>query len=282
MRHKGELLVRKLIIQIPCWNEELNIADTIHSLPRFIPGVDAIEVLIIDDGSSDQTVAKAREAGIDHLVQFSEHRGLAAAFQAGINQAISLGATIIVNTDADNQYVGSEIEKLLQPILLKDADLVIGDRRASKLVFLPYWKKVLHRLADRVVSLLVGNHAPDPTSGFRAMAVNFAKEINLKDTHSYTVETLIQAYYSGRNVWFVPVDTALVNRPSRLIKNLGVYIFKSAKSLIQSSVVYGFRNYSEYYLERRSLILKRGLKLVGKVNTEFATERIEVLNTKNL
>ena len=282
MRRKGELLVRKLIIQIPCWNEELNIADTIHSLPRFILGVDAIEVLIIDDGSSDQTVAKAREAGIDHLVQFSEHRGLAAAFQAGINQAISLGASIIVNTDADNQYMGSEIEKLLQPILLKDADLVIGDRRASKLVFLPYWKKILHRLADWVVSLLVENHAPDPTSGFRAMAVSFAKEINLKDTHSYTVETLIQAYYSGRNVWFVPVDTALVNRPSRLIKNLGVYIFKSAKSLIRSSVVYGFRNYSEYYLERRSLILKRGLKLVGKVNTEFATERIEVLNTTNL
>lgn len=274
--------MRKLIIQIPCWNEEANIADTIHSLPRFIPGVDAIEVLIIDDGSSDQTVAKAREAGIDHLVQFSEHRGLAAAFQAGINQAISLGATIIVNTDADNQYVGSEIEKLLQPILLKDADLVIGDRRASKLVFLPYWKKVLHRLADWAVSLIVGNHAPDPTSGFRAMAVSFAKEINLKDTHSYTVETLIQAYYSGRNVCFIPVDTALVNRPSRLIKNLGVYIFKSAKSLIRSSVVYGFRNYSEYYLERRSLILKRGLKLVGKVNTEFATERIEVLNTTNL
>ena len=104
----------------------------------------------------------------------------------------------------------------------------------------------------------------------------------MKDTHSYTVETLIQAYYSGRNVWFVPVDTALVNRPSRLIKNLGVYIFKSAKSLIRSSVVYGFRNYSEYYLERRSLILKRGLKLVDKVNTEFATERIEVLNTTNL
>jgi glycosyltransferase involved in cell wall biosynthesis len=243
----------KLVIQIPCWNEELNIAHTISLLPRSYVGIDSVEVQIIDDGSSDKTVEKAQKAGADYIVQFPKHRGLAAAFQAGVQAAISRGASIIVNTDADNQYEASEIHRMIQPIVSKKADLVIGDRLSSKLVFLPKWKRTLYFCADLIVSLLVGNHSPDPTSGFRAMSVQFAKEINLRDKHSYTIETLIHAYLTGRRVQFIPIQSRLVNRPSRLIKNTSIYILKSTISLFRSLSIYKIKSKSQSLAQTHSL-----------------------------
>jgi len=228
----------KLIVQIPCWNEEATIGYTISQIPRHYPKVDLVEILVIDDGSSDKTIPTALNAGANHLLKLSSHRGLSAAFQAGVQEALKLGADIIVNIDADNQYEASEIKNLIEPIILKKADLVIGDRLASKLVFLSHWKRFLYFCADLVVSILTGIHSPDPTSGFRAMTASFARGINLRDKHSYTIETLIQAYLSKKNVVFIPVDSRLVSRPSRLIKNTGIYILKSSFSLFRSLIVY--------------------------------------------
>jgi glycosyltransferase involved in cell wall biosynthesis len=230
--------MRKLVIQIPCWNEELNISNTINQIPRSFNGIEIVEILIIDDGSTDETITKAKTAGAHHILRLPKHVGLARAFEAGIAKSLSLGADIIVNTDADNQYEAKDIKKLIQPILEDEADFVVGDRLASKLAFLPKWKRFLYFCADWVVSLLIGAHSPDPTSGFRAFHSHFAKNIRLKDKHSYTLETLVQAYFSDQRVMFVPVKSRLVNRPSRLIKNIPVYIFKTAFSLFRSHFIY--------------------------------------------
>lgn len=238
----------KLVIQIPCWNEEQNIAHTISLLPRTYEGVESVEVQIIDDGSSDRTIEKAKKAGVDHVVKLPKHLGLAAAFQAGIEAAISRGASIIVNTDADNQYEASEIHRLIQPIISKRADLVVGNRLSSKLEFLPRWKRSLYFCADWVVSNLVGDHAPDPTSGFRAFSASFARMINLKDKHSYTIETLIQAYLTKQKVTFIPIKSRLVNRPSRLIQNTSIYVLKSTISLFRSLSIYKLQNTPKYFL----------------------------------
>lgn len=228
----------KLIIQIPCWNEESHIGATLNLIPRTFPNVDVVEILVIDDGSSDKTALAAQNAGADHIVKLPHHQGLSAAFQAGIQKALSLNADIIVNTDADNQYEASEIGRLIEPIVFHQADLVIGDRLASKLVFLSSLKRALYFCADLVVSLLTGFHSPDPTSGFRAISSSFAREIKLRDKHSYTIETLIQAYLSKKRVLFIPISSRLVSRPSRLIKHTWLYIFKSSISLFRSLIVY--------------------------------------------
>jgi len=230
--------MRKLVIQIPCWNEELNISNTINQIPKSFNGIESVEILIIDDGSTDETVRNAKAAGAHHILRLPKHLGLARAFVAGIAKALSLGADIIVNTDADNQYEAKDIIKLIQPILENEADFVVGDRLASKLVFLPKWKRFLYFCADWIVSLLIGAHSPDPTSGFRAFRPCFANNIRLKDKHSYTVETLVQACFSDQRVMFVPVKSRIVNRPSRLIKNTPLYIFKTALSLVRSYFIY--------------------------------------------
>lgn len=233
--------MKTLIIQIPCWNEETSLAQTLKLIPRAYSGIDKVEILVIDDGSTDKTIEVAKKAGADHILKLPKHLGLAKAFDAGIKKALSLGADIIVNTDADNQYEAHDIKNLIQPILENDADVVIGNRLASKLVFLPYWKRFLYFCADWVVSLCTGNHSPDPTSGFRAITSHFAKTINVRDTHSYTVETLIQAQRTNQRVLFVPIHSRLVNRPSRLIKSTPIYIFKSTIALIRSILIYRYK-----------------------------------------
>jgi glycosyltransferase involved in cell wall biosynthesis len=230
--------MKKLIIQIPCWNEELSIKQTIESIPGKFDGIRSVEIMVIDDGSSDNTIEEAKRAGANHILKLPEHLGLAVAFQRGIKSALALGADIIVNTDADHQYESTDIEKLIKPIILEKADLVIGDRRASKLVYLPVWKRWLYQCADWVVSFLTRSKNPDPTSGFRAMSLDFAKTIEIRDRHSYTLETLIQAHLTGFKVSFVPIRTHPVMRPSRLIQSTPIYIWKTTQSLMRSLLIY--------------------------------------------
>src|SRR5213592_96957 len=158
----------KLIIQIPCWNEEEQLPTTLRDLPRQVPGVDSVEWLVIDDGSSDRTVEVARENGVDHVVRLTNNKGLAAAFQAGLDACLKLGADVIVNTDADNQYHGGDIPKLVAPILAGDADMVIGDRETDKIEHFSPLKKRLQRWGSVVVRRASGTSVPDTTSGFRA------------------------------------------------------------------------------------------------------------------
>src|SRR5688572_29580751 len=183
----------KLIIQIPCLNEETTLPETLGDLPRAIEGIGEVEWLIIDDGSTDRTVEVAREHGVHHVVRLTNNRGLAAAFQAGLDASLKLGADIIVNTDADNQYFGGDIPKLVQPILDGDADMVIGDRETDQIEHFSPLKKRLQRLGSAVVRRASGTDVPDTTSGFRAYNREAAISMNVVSKYTYTLETIIQA-----------------------------------------------------------------------------------------
>jgi|688.fasta_scaffold445369_2 glycosyltransferase involved in cell wall biosynthesis len=233
--------MKKLIIQIPCWNEAETVSETILALPTSVEGFDSVEVLVIDDGSKDETVAQAKQAGAHYVLSLAEHEGLASAFETGVHYAFGLGASVVVNTDADNQYCAGDIENLVQPILKKEADLVIGDRNASKLSYLPLWKQFLYRVAEQIVSFLARQKIPDPTSGFRAMSRALIGELKISDEYSYTIETLIQALFSGKKVVFVSVRTNPVRRPSRLINNMAFYILKTTRALVRSYFRYAIK-----------------------------------------
>ncbi|MCJ7696126.1 MAG: glycosyltransferase family 2 protein, partial [Anaerolineaceae bacterium] len=207
----------KLIIQIPCFNEENYIKQTVEALPTSIQGIDEIEVLIIDDGSVDQTANVARQVGIQHLVILPHHVGLAKAYAAGLDASLKLGADIIVNTDADNQYFATDIVNLVQPILDGKAELVIGDRGVANLKHFAPSKRLLQRLGSKVVSKAAGFEVPDATSGFRAITRDLALHINVLSSYSYTLETLIQAGAQNAKVANVPVKTNPDTRPSRLM-----------------------------------------------------------------
>lgn len=202
----------KLIIQIPCHNEEHTLPGTIHDLPSHIEGVDSIEVLIIDDGSTDETYKVARSLGVDHIIRFPNCRGLAHAFGNGINTAISLGADIIVNTDADNQYWGADIEKLIEPILQGKADVVIGDRNTDSIQHFSFMKRKLQKFGSWVVRQVSGTKIPDATSGFRAYSREAALRIQLLTDFTYTLETIISA---GKNEW------RFITSPCAPIRNHG-------------------------------------------------------------
>jgi glycosyltransferase involved in cell wall biosynthesis len=228
----------KLIIQIPCFNEEGQLPLTLSRLPRTVEGVDSVEWLIIDDGSSDRTVEVAREHGVDHIVRLTNHKGLAAAFQAGIDAGLKLGADVIVNTDADNQYEGSEIPKLVAPILRGEADMVVGDRQVSTIEHFSGLKKVLQRLGSWVVRQASGTHIPDTTSGFRAYNREAALQVQAVSKFTYTLETIIQAGKLLVAVEHVPVRTNPKTRSSRLFPSTAAYVRRNALSI--------FRIYSQY------------------------------------
>lgn len=228
----------KLIIQIPCYNEAEVLTQTIHALPKQIEGIDTIEVLVIDDGSTDNTAAVARDAGTDHLVILPHHVGLAQAFSAGLDACVNLGADIIVNTDADNQYEPDEIVRLIQPILDKKAELVIGDRGVATLEHFSSHKRLLQRLGSKVVSKAAGFTIPDATSGFRAITRELALRTNVLSSYSYTLETLIQAGAQRAKVTFVPVKTNPKIRPSRLFKNINNYLLFSTVTIMRSFLLY--------------------------------------------
>lgn len=228
----------KLIIQIPCYNEEKTLPLTVADLPTSLPGVDAIEFLIIDDGSSDRTVEVAQELGIHHIVRHRHNRGLAAAFQTGIEAALAAGADIIVNTDGDNQYAGADVGKLVAPILAGQADIVVGDRGVATHVEFSALKRFLQRFGSWVVEQAAGVPIPDATSGFRAFSREAALRLNVLSEYTYTLETLIQAGQRGMKVTFVPIRTNLQTRKSRLIRSIPSFLVLSTITVVRFYTMY--------------------------------------------
>jgi glycosyltransferase involved in cell wall biosynthesis len=228
----------KLIIQIPAFNEEATIAQALRDLPKKIDGVTAIETLIIDDGSSDKTIEAARKAGATHILELKTHRGLSAAFVAGIDAALRLGADVIVNTDADNQYAGADVARLIAPILKGTADVVIGDREVAKSPHMSPFKRLLQRMGSWMVGRASGLAVSDVTSGFRAFSREAAMQINVFNPFTYTLETVIQAGNRNLGVQSVVVRTNPPTRPSRLYRGVGTYLRKSIATIFRISTVY--------------------------------------------
>lgn len=228
----------KLIIQIPCYNEETTLPITLNVMPKSVAGIDEIEVLVIDDGSTDKTVEVAKACGIQHILSLNKNYGLARAFSVGLNKAIELGADIIVNTDADNQYCAEDIEKLIKPILDKKADMVVGERPISNIKDFSFTKKILQKLGSKVMSIISGVKINDAPSGFRAFSRRTAMSINVFDNYTYTLETIIQANAKGLVIKNIPIRVNKVERPSRLISNTFIYILRSVLTMIRMFVVY--------------------------------------------
>src|SRR5688500_17924236 len=206
----------KLIIQIPCWNEQDHLPGTLADLPHALPGFDAVEWLVIDDGSVDSTLEVARAHGVDHIVRLTNNKGLAAAFQAGLDASLKLGADVIVNTDADNQYFGGDVLRLVEPIVAGDSDMVVGDREVSTIEHFSPAKKLLQRLGSWVVRQASQTTIPDTTSGFRAYNREAALALQVVSKFTYTLETIIQAGKMTVAVDHVPVRTNEKTRESRL------------------------------------------------------------------
>ncbi|OAB58887.1 glycosyl transferase [Phormidium willei BDU 130791] len=228
----------KLIIQIPCYNEEATLGVALTALPREIPGIDTVEWLIINDGSVDQTVEVAKACGVDHIVSFDHNRGLAKAFMAGLDASLKAGADIIVNTDADNQYCADDIPTLIDPILQGHADMVVGARPIEEIQHFSPLKKVLQRLGSWVVRLASNTHIPDAPSGFRAYSRETAIRLNVFNEYTYTLETIIQAGQEGMSVTSVPIRTNGYLRPSRLVKSIPAYIQRSIFTIIRIFMTY--------------------------------------------
>jgi glycosyltransferase involved in cell wall biosynthesis len=228
----------KLIIQIPCLNERETLPITIADLPKAIDGLDEIEILIIDDGSTDDTVKVAKECGANHVVSLGHNQGLATAFTTGIQTALDLGADIIVNTDADNQYCGADIEKLVKPILAGESDFVIGERPIMQTEHFSLIKKLLQKLGSWVVRLASGTDIPDAPSGFRALSRKAAEQVNVFSEYTYTLETVIQAGQRNMRISSVPIRTNEELRPSRLFGSIPQYIQRSVFTIVRIFVVY--------------------------------------------
>lgn len=228
----------KLVIQIPCLNEEAILPSTLADLPTSIPGIDEIEIVVIDDGSVDGTAAAARRAGVRHVVRAPVNQGLARAFSAGLDYALRLGADIIVNTDADGQYRGEQIERLVAPILHHEADMVIGDRSPGTLTHFSPFKRILQVLGSWVVRQLSGTRIPDATSGFRAFSREAALRMNVVSDFTYTLETIIQAGKKQLLVTHVPIDVNPETRPSRLFPGIPSYLLRSTATLVRIYALY--------------------------------------------
>ena len=228
----------KLIIQIPCLNEEEALPVTLADLPREVPGFEEVEWLIVDDGSTDRTIEVAREHGVDHIVRLTNNKGLASGFQAGLDAGLKLGADVIVNTDADNQYFGGDIPKLVAPIMRGDADMVVGDRKVMSIEHFSPLKKMLQRLGSWVVRRASETEVPDTTSGFRAYNREAALAMQVVSNYTYTLETIIQAGKMLIAVDHVPIGTNAKLRESRLFPSMWSYIRRNGVSI--------FRVYSMY------------------------------------
>jgi glycosyltransferase involved in cell wall biosynthesis len=247
----------KLIIQIPCFDEEQTLPATLADLPREIAGIETVEWLVIDDGSTDRTVEVARSAGVDHVVRLTNNKGLAAAFQAGLDACLKLGADIIVNTDADNQYSGADVPKLIAPILAGEADMVIGDRKTDQIEHFSPVKKRLQRWGSAVVRRASGTGVPDTTSGFRAYNREAALQMQVVSKFTYTLESIIQAGKMLVAVDHVPIRTNPQTRESRLFPSTGSYVRRNAVSI--------FRIYALYEPLRVFLAAAAFFALIGAV-----------------
>ena len=228
----------KLIVQIPCYNEAAHLPETIAAIPRRMAGVDAIEILVIDDGSTDGTAEAARAAGADHVIVNKSNLGLARSFDIGLRACMARGADVIVNADGDNQYCGASIADLVQPVLTGQADIVVGDRGTNRIAHFSPLKKSLQRLGSAVVRRLSGLDLPDAVSGFRAYGREAALRATVFSRFSYTIETLIHAGNNGLTVMSVPVETNPANRSSRLSRSMSGFIAKQMVIMLRSYAMY--------------------------------------------
>lgn len=228
----------KLIIQIPCLNEEKTLPETLQDLPRSIAGVDEIETLVIDDGSWDRTVEVARELGVNHIVRHTNNKGLAEAFMSGVDACLKLNADIIVNTDGDNQYCGKNIADLIKPIVEGKADMVVGDRQVNGIPHFSFMKKKLQNLGSWVVQHVSDTSIPDTTSGFRAFSREAALRMNVVSRFTYTLETIIQAGRNNVAIASVPVTTNPKLRESRLFRSIPRYLKRSIATIFRIYTMY--------------------------------------------
>ncbi|NEP02131.1 MAG: glycosyltransferase family 2 protein [Symploca sp. SIO2E9] len=228
----------KLIIQIPCYNEERSLGITLNELPRQLRGIDVIEWLVIDDGSRDRTVEVAQAYGVDHIVRLANNQGLAKAFMAGIEASLKAGADIIVNTDADNQYCAADIPLLIEPILLQEAEIVVGARPIKEIRHFSPSKKLLQKLGSWVVRLASNTKIPDAPSGFRAFSREAAMQLNVFNNYTYTLETIIQAGQKGMAITSVPIRTNPILRPSRLVRSIPSYVMRSLFTILRIFMLY--------------------------------------------
>lgn len=227
----------KLFIQIPCYNEEQTLPLVLKSIPKKIPGIDKIEILVTDDGSTDKTVEVAREFGVHHIIS-RPHRGLARNFHEGVKYALRHGADIVVNTDGDNQYPQERISDLVQPILSGEAEIVMGDRQTSKIAHFSLFKKLMQRFGSWVVNQAGNTNMPDAASGFRAYSRSALMRLNIVTEFSYCMETIIQAGHKQMVIVSIPIDTNPKTRESRLFKNIWQHMFKSAGAIIRSYIMF--------------------------------------------
>ncbi len=235
---QAEQLPLKLVIQVPCYNEQQTLPRTLAALPREVEGFAAVEILVIDDGSDDGTARLARSLGAHHVVRHNHNRGLAAAFMTGLKTAIELGADVIVNTDADDQYPAGDLPALVRPILDGDADIVVGARPIDTIRHFSPLKRALQRLGSRVVRALSRTEVSDAPSGFRAMTRDAALRLNVFTGYTYTLETIIQAGLSNLRVANVPIGVNAPTRPSRLIRSTAGYLWRSARTLFSVYLIY--------------------------------------------
>ncbi|ABK44465.1 glycosyl transferase, family 2 [Magnetococcus marinus MC-1] len=228
----------KLIVQIPCFNEARTLGQTVADIPREIPGISSVELLVIDDGSSDNTSEVAAQLGVEHIVRSRRNRGLAATFQLGLNTALEKGADIIVNSDGDNQYCGADIPKLIEPILSGRADVVVGTRDVSNIEHFSPIKKMLSKFGSRVVGRIIGLPITDAVSGFRAMSRSAAQRLEILSTFSYTLEMLFQIQWKGLALETVAIRTNAPLRHSRLFKSVGQFIGMSVSILLRVQTLF--------------------------------------------
>ncbi len=259
----------KLIVQIPALNEEETLADAIAAIPRSIPGISDVEVLVVDDGSTDRTVDVAWGAKADHVLKMSSHVGLARAFSAGIEYALSLGADVIVNTDADNQYCADDIPALIDPILKRQAQIVVGARPITEIESFSPLKKALQRLGSWVVRLASKSEIPDAPSGFRAYSRDAAARLCVVNTYTYTLETIIQAGRKHIPMTSVPVRVNKVTRPSRLFRGIPEYVTRSARTILRVFVIYAPLR---FFLTLSAIFALPGIFGVGRFLFYYATD----------
>ncbi len=228
----------KVFIQIPCLNEEKTLPLVFQTMPSKLPGVDKVEWLIIDDGSTDKTVEVAKKLGVKHIISHKRNMGLARSFRDGTDYALSHGADIVVNTDGDNQYPQERIADLIQPILNNEADIVIGDRQTDKIAHFSGFKKIMQRLGSSVVNLAAGTNLPDAASGFRAYSRDSLIKLNIVTPFSYCMETIIQAGNKRLRIESIPIKTNEKTRESRLFKNIWQHMFKSGQAILRSYIMF--------------------------------------------